>query len=99
MDGYPCDSSQAENFVQSIGTPTTVIYITVPDSAMNDRLKARGNFDDDKQAIYSRIETYHKKTAPLAKKWNAITIDGTNEMPKVLQDATEVLKQMIHSKN
>ena len=92
MDGYPYDSSQAANFVQFIGTPTTVLHVAVLDSVMNARLKERGNFDDEKPSIHSRIETYQKKTAPLARKWNAITIDGSNEIPKVLEDATEALK-------
>ena len=58
MDGFPLDQDQAISFTRLIGTPDTVIYLNVSAELMKDRLKKRGNFDDNEASIDKRINTF-----------------------------------------
>ena len=92
IDGFPKDTSQAVAFEQFIGPPTTVIYIDVPGSVMNYRLKERNNFDDTQESIHKRIEVFNNSTMPLVRKWNAITINGNQKTTEVFEDIKTTLK-------
>ena len=92
MDGYPMNSGQAAVFLQFIGPPTTVLYLKVQDSTMNQRLKERYNFDDEQNSIYNRIDNFNKNTLPLVRKWNGITIDAEQEATKVFEDCKKALE-------
>ena len=76
MDGYPMSSGQAAIFLNFIGPPTTVLYLKVSDSTMNQRLRDRYNFDDEQDSIYNRIDNFHKNTEQLVRKWNGVIIDA-----------------------
>ena len=49
--------------------------------------------DDNPEAIKKRLETYHKETKPVLKKYKSIliTIDGSQEIDKVAEQITENL--------
>ena len=91
MDGYPMNSAQAAIFLQFIGPPTTVIYLNVSDSIMNQRLQDRYNFDDEQNSIYNRIDNFHKNTEQLIRKWNGVTINAEQEPRKVFEDIKKAL--------
>ena len=95
MDGYPMNSTQAAVFLSLIGPPTTVIYLEVPDSVMNQRLQDRYNFNDEQDSIYNRIKAFHSQTFPLIRKWNGTTIDANREINKVFEDIKKVLEPEI----
>ena len=91
MDGYPMNSAQAAIFLQFIGPPTTVVYLNVSDSIMNQRLQDRYNFDDEQNSIYNRIDNFHRNTEQLTRKRNAVTINAEQDASKVFEDVKKAL--------
>ena len=93
MDGFPLDQDQAISFTRLIGTPDTVIYMNVSADLMKDRLKKRGNFDDNESSIDKRINTFLEKTKPLIDKWNAVKIDAEKPANEVFDQLMEALEK------
>ena len=91
MDGYPMNSAQAAIFLQFIGPPTTVLYLNVSDSIMNQRLQDRYNFDDEQNSIHNRIDNFHKNTELLIRKWTAVTVNAEQDASNVFEDIKKAL--------
>ena len=93
MDGFPLDQDQAISFTRLIGTPDTVIHMNVSADLMKDRLKKRGNFDDNEASIDKRINTFLEKTKPLIDKWNAVKIDAEKPANEVFDQLMQALEK------
>ena len=70
IDGFPATVEQAALFEKEIGIPSKIIVIEVIDNILKRRLQDRGNFDDKKESIAKRIETFIAKTRPVIRKYN-----------------------------
>jgi len=92
MDGFPLDMQQAASFQRLIGFPDTVLHLHVNADVMKERLKKRGNFDDNDESIDRRIKTYLEKTKPLIEKFNAGKVDADKPANAVFEEIMEVLK-------
>lgn len=69
LDGFPADVEQAELFIEMVATPTGIIVFEANDIVLAERLKARGNFDDNEESVAKRIATFNEKTRPLLEKY------------------------------
>lgn len=69
LDGFPRTLPQAEfldGLVAEVNQPYEyVVYITVPDEALVQRLLGRGRKDDNEVVIRNRLRVYYEQTAPL----------------------------------
>jgi adenylate kinase len=85
LDGFPRTLVQAEELeetLRGIGSELdAVVVLEVPDAIATERMVARGREDDTPEAIATRLENYHRETAPLVEWYRArdkvIPIDGT----------------------
>jgi adenylate kinase len=72
--------------------------ITNPPKKQNICDKCQGELyrraDDNPEAIKKRLETYHKETEPILKKYRKIqiTVDGAQEIDKISEEILENLK-------
>merc|ERR1711962_897929 len=62
IDGYPLNLEEAEKFEKQIVPVTRIIELDIPREEMVARLEKRANFDDKKDSITKRIDTYEKNT-------------------------------------
>ena len=70
IDGFPLDEAQAAVFEEFIGQPTIIIFLgQINDIVLSERLKARSNFDDSKDSIEKRLNTFAEKTKPIMNKY------------------------------
>ena len=60
---------------------------------MKDRLKKRGNFDDNEASIDKRINSFLEKTKPLIDKWNAVKIDAEKSSSEVFDQLMGALEK------
>merc|ERR1712110_1006389 len=65
LDAFPCNLDQAEAFESLVMGPSKVIYLSMEQDIMEERLLARGNFDDTKEAITKRCATFQNQTRPV----------------------------------
>ena len=79
------------SFQRFIGFPTTVIYLSVSEAVMKDRLKKRGNFDDTEESINKRVATFLEKTKPLIEKWNHVTVNAEGNAADVFAEIEAAL--------
>ena len=56
---------QARLFEKQVGSPKKIIKFDLIEEVMKERLKARGNFDDQEATITKRIITYQEQTKPV----------------------------------
>merc|ERR1712215_455678 len=71
LDAFPCNLEQAEMFEKFVMEPSKVIYLSMEQDVMFERLLARGNFDDTKEAIEKRCATFQTQTRPVLEKYQA----------------------------
>merc|ERR1711973_444247 len=69
IDAYPMNLQQAESFESFIYSPAKVIYLSLEQDIMVDRLINRNNFDDKKEAIGKRCATFQNETRPVLEKY------------------------------
>merc|ERR1712002_930215 len=69
IDAYPMNLQQAESFESFIYSPAKVIYLSLEQDIMVDRLINRNNFDDKKEAIEKRCATFQNETRPVLEKY------------------------------
>merc|ERR1711936_394537 len=69
LDAFPCNLDQAETFESLVMGPSKVIYLSTEQDVMEERLLARGNFDDTKEAIMKRCATFQNQTRPVLEKY------------------------------
>jgi len=91
IDGYPGDAKQAATFVETIGKPTIVICLEVSDEVMEARLKARGNFDDQPEAVAKRIALWNGTTKPVAEAHNGFVINAERPANEIFADVQKAL--------
>ena len=69
VDGFPRNLDQARNFDSTIKECTAVLYLTVSDEILVERLlnrgKTSGRADDNAESIKNRIANFHKITQPV----------------------------------
>jgi len=95
IDGYPMDTEQAESFTKNIAAPNMVILLECNDEILKERLKGRNNFDDTKDAILKRIETYNSKTKPVAQKHNAKVINASGASDAVFAELEKIVATLL----
>merc|ERR1711970_513197 len=69
IDAYPMNLQQAESFESFIYSPAKVIYLSLEQDVMVDRLLKRNNFDDKKEAIEKRCSSFQNETRPVLEKY------------------------------
>ena len=72
IDGFPVSSAQAKLFEEKIGSPSKILYLSVNDIILKERLIKRSNFDDQPEAIDKRIETFNIQTKAVAKEYASL---------------------------
>jgi len=91
VDGYPSDEKQAATFVDTIGNPSIVICLEISDEVMESRLRARGNFDDQPDAVAKRIKQWNEVTKPIAEKHNGFVINADRPANEIFADIGKAL--------
>jgi len=91
IDGYPGDEAQAMVFVEFIAKPSIVICLEVSDQVMLQRLKSRGNFDDQPDAIAKRVSKWNDKTKPIAAAYNAFVINAERTANEIFADIEKAI--------
>jgi len=91
IDGYPGDEAQATVFVEFIAKPSIVICLEVSDQVMLQRLKSRGNFDDQPDAIAKRVAKWNDKTKPIAAAYNAFVINAERTANEIFADIEKAI--------
>jgi len=91
IDGYPGDDKQAATFVDVIGKPSIVICLEVPDDILESRLKSRGNFDDQPEAVVKRLAQWNEKTKPVADAYNGFVINADRPANEIFADVQKAL--------
>jgi len=104
LDGFPRTRSQAEYLFENWNLDKAV-YLDIPDKIVHDRVMMRvamgqgGGFtkraDDNPQALRTRLQEYHEKTAPLLqlfqRKNMLLTVDGNRPIEEVYAGVREGL--------
>jgi len=91
VDGYPSDEKQAATFIDVIGKPTIVICLETSDEVMEARLKSRGNFDDQPDAVTKRIKQWNEVAKPVAAANNAFVINAERPANEIHADVEKAL--------
>jgi len=91
VDGYPGDEKQAATFIDAIGKPSIVICLEITDEVMEARLQARGNFDDQPEAVTKRIAQWNGTTKPVAEANNAFVINAERPANEIFADVQKAL--------
>merc|ERR1712029_82062 len=93
LDAFPCNLDQAEAFESLVMGPSKVIYLSMEQDIMEERLLARGNFDDTKEAITKRCATFQNQTRPVLEKYKEklIKIDAARSAEEVGEDVLAAL--------
>jgi len=91
VDGYPGDDAQAKTFVDVLGKPSIVVCLEVTDEVMEARLKSRGNFDDQPDAVAKRMSKWNEQTKPVAAAYNAFVINAERPANEIFADVEKAL--------
>jgi adenylate kinase len=93
LDAFPWNLEQAEAFVSRIGPPKKVIYLSLEQDVMIDRLLARGNFDDTKETIEKRCANFQNLTRPVLDKYKDMVarLDANRGADEVTADIMAAL--------
>jgi len=93
LDAFPWNLDQADAFVARIGQPKKVIYLSLEQDVMIDRLLARGNFDDTKETIEKRCANFQNETRPVLEKFNGLVtrLDANRPAEEVTADILPAL--------
>ncbi len=87
IDGFPRNVREAQMFRLPIDK---VIYITLPDDIIIERLTARGREDDTPEVIQNRVKIYHEETEPLLEYYknqeNLAEVDGNRTIDEIARD-------------
>ena len=74
IDGFPATLEQAQLFEKMVGAPGKIVVLDLDEESLKLRLKKRGNFDDQDDAILKRINTYNEKTQPAVANYTVIKV-------------------------
>ena len=85
------DEAQANEFVADIGPPTAVVCLEIPDEVAVGRLKSRGNFDDDQNAITKRLNVWNDKTRVVADNHKAFVINADRSANEIVSDIEKAI--------
>ncbi len=93
LDGAPREEAQVDWFIEWCqGHPTTrvvLLQLKLDESAVSQRLQARGRPDDKPQSLAHRLEIYHQHTEPvvaqLARHIPFYQVDGAGSVETVYQ--------------
>merc|ERR1719323_1930830 len=93
LDAFPCNLDQAGSFESLVMGPSKVIYLSMEQEMMEERLLARGNFDDTREAIAKRCATFQNQTRPVLEKYKEklIKIDAARPAEEVAEDVLAAL--------
>eukprot|EP00094_Tigriopus_californicus_P005772 TCALIF_05563-PA protein Name:"Similar to ak1 Adenylate kinase isoenzyme 1 (Cyprinus carpio)" AED:0.08 eAED:0.08 QI:317/0.5/0.66/1/1/1/3/901/220 len=96
LDGFPLDLEQAQAFEKDIGSPKAIIFIEANDTVLEERLLARGNFDDNKTSIEKRLHNFYTKTVPVVEHYGDLVKRINAERPKeeVFADVQKVMESL-----
>ena len=78
-------------FAEFIAKPSIVICLEVSDQVMLQRLKSRGNFDDQPDAIAKRVSKWNDKTKPIAAAYNAFVINAERTANEIFADIEKAI--------
>jgi adenylate kinase len=104
LDGFPRTSAQADGLdamLREIGRELTIVFeLQVSDEVSLERLSKRavieGRADDTPEAIRTRLELYHRETAPLVEHYRAhgilVGINGAATVNEVFAQIQEALE-------
>ena len=63
----------------------------VPDDILESRLKSRGNFDDQPEAVVKRLAQWNEKTKPVADAYNGFVINADRPANEIFADVEKAL--------
>lgn len=99
LDGFPRSLEQADWLVEGRykSILSLVIVLEVSIQEVTKRIELRGRSDDTKQALYERLELYHKEIDPIvsllkSKNIRLVTIDGEGSIEEVYDRIQKELK-------
>jgi adenylate kinase len=72
------------------------VNLEVPDEVLVARLLGRGRSDDTPEAIRTRLDIYHKETAPLIGFYRERSTLRAINGDRPLEEVTESLKQVVN---
>lgn len=88
IDAYPMNLEQAAAFESYILPSRRIVYLSLEQDVMIDRLMNRGNFDDRKEAIEKRCKNFQEQTRPVLEKYadKVIKIDANRPADVITED-------------
>jgi adenylate kinase len=99
LDGFPRNVSQAsflDSLLQEMNQTCECVNLEVPDEVLVARLLGRGRSDDTPEAIRTRLDIYHKETAPLIGFYRERSTLRAINGDRPLEEVTESLKQVVN---
>lgn len=99
LDGFPRTVAQVEALDDLIGQDAldAVVVIDVDESALAERLLARGRADDTEETIRTRFKLYQDQTAPLLEIYGdrglVVGVDGIGEMNEITERILRAIEQ------
>ena len=92
LDGYPRNLEQIRLFAPKFDL---VVYLSLPEEQVIQRLMKRGREDDSRESIESRLDLYFRQTAALLDYYRNLgilhEIDGRGEIEKIQNEIQEYL--------
>jgi adenylate kinase len=103
LDGFPRTVPQAKALLELLGRlgqpPTHIIHVSVSDSVLLERIKARaaeGRSDDDAKIAANRLKVYWDQTAPVTEYYRSVAtvldVDGLGTVDEVSERIEKVLE-------
>lgn len=101
LDGSPRTRLEAEALDESLGfynrLPSIVIYLTLSEDVIFERLSDRARDDDYRRAIETRLAEYEKKTVPIisfyesSDNYKLFEVDGEQTIEAIQEQIQEIL--------
>ncbi|KKQ78365.1 MAG: Adenylate kinase, partial [Candidatus Daviesbacteria bacterium GW2011_GWA1_38_7] len=73
-----------------------VIYLSIPEELVRERLEKRERFDDTPDVIENRLKVYHTETEPLIGYFKNKEVLETVDASGSIEDVTEKLKKVLN---
>lgn len=106
IDGFPRKMDQALKFDEEVCLSTAVLFITVPEDVLLERLlergKTSGRDDDNEESIKKRFKTFLDTSMPVVehyrKQKKVIEVDGSNSVDVVYNSIKTALDSYLQQK-
>ncbi len=97
LDGFPRNDAQADALAAAVGEEAieTVLYLSVPEDELVQRLLTRGRSDDTEDSIRTRLAVYRDETEPLIARYQQVgtlkEVDGLGTVEDISARIFDIL--------